>query len=249
MPYLAGLAHMAMAAFFAVHAIRTGRDRYWLFILFMFPLLGSIVYFFAEYLGDMRNTRGGQRAWRMLQGVVNPDGELRAALAEFDRTPTAANEARLARAWLAKGDTAKAIEHYRRCTSGPYATDASFLKGLAIAQLEGGHAADAVATLEALFAAHPGQRTGDAALMHAEALAGAGRPEARAAFEAVMAADGSLEARCKYGKFLQSQGDRTGARQAFEAVLADARRGHHHSRDMNREWIDAANAGLKEGAG
>ena len=35
--------HILIAIFFAIHAIRTGREMYWLLILFMFPLLGSIV--------------------------------------------------------------------------------------------------------------------------------------------------------------------------------------------------------------
>ena len=42
--------HILIAIFFAIHAIRTGRELYWLVILFMFPLLGSIVYFAAVFL-------------------------------------------------------------------------------------------------------------------------------------------------------------------------------------------------------
>ena len=38
MPFV-GLVHLAIAAFFGVHAIRSGQPMYWLFILFAFPLL------------------------------------------------------------------------------------------------------------------------------------------------------------------------------------------------------------------
>ena len=41
--------HLALAAFFAMHPVRSGRPSYWLFVLFSFPMLGSVVYFFAEY--------------------------------------------------------------------------------------------------------------------------------------------------------------------------------------------------------
>ncbi len=245
MPVLAGV-HFAVALFFAVHAMRTGRDKYWIFILFSFPAIGSLLYFFTEYLRDLRHTRSGRRALRVLQGVVNPQRELREAQQEFDRTPTAFNEARLARAWLAQGDAAKAVEIYRRVASGPYARDPSFLKGLAIAQLEAGQAAEAVATLDTLFTAHPGQRAGDLALMQAEALAGARLPQAAQTFEAVIAADASIEARCKYGRFLLASGRQREARQAFEQVLADARRGNRQSRELNTEWIRAAQAALKQ---
>ena len=249
MPLIA-LVHLALAAYFGVHAVRTGRPYWWLFVLLSFPMLGSMIYFFAEYLPGMRNTRGGMKAARAINNVLDPNRELREATQEFDRTPTAYNRARLAEALLAKGQTEMAIEHYRQAASGPYARDAAFLRGLGGALLRGGRCDEAVTTFERLFEAHPDQRRDGAALMHAEALAGAGRPEARQAFDAVVAADASIEARSKYGLFLLQRGDTTAARSALERALKDAQRGHHHSRELNREWIDKATIALKtlEGA-
>ena len=48
MPLLLGLSFL-IAIYFAIHAVRTGQDRYWLFIMFSFPFLGSAVYFFAFF--------------------------------------------------------------------------------------------------------------------------------------------------------------------------------------------------------
>jgi hypothetical protein len=245
MPLIA-LVHLAMAAYFGVHAVRTGRPYWWLFILLSFPMLGSVIYFFAEYLPSMRYTRGGIKAARTLNRILDPRRELREAAAEFDRTPTAYNRARLAAALQAQGRVDEAIDHWRQAASGPYARDASFLRGLGGALLEGQRHAAAVATFERLFAAHPGQRAGAAALMHAESLAGAGRPEARQAFDAVIAADPTVEAQSKYGLFLLQRGDTAAARRTLEAALDDARRGHDHSREMNRPWIDLAGNALKQ---
>ena len=50
MPFLGLGLHILVALFFAVHAVRTGRQMYWLLILFSFPLLGSLVYFAAVFL-------------------------------------------------------------------------------------------------------------------------------------------------------------------------------------------------------
>ena len=243
MPFVA-LVHLAIAAFFAVHAVRTGRQMIWLFVLFGFPMLGSIVYLFAVYLPAFGNTRSGMKAARAVQALVDPNREWREAHAEFDRTPTAYNRARLAAALLAKGRGEEAIAHYEQAASGPYAKDLAFLKGLANAQIETGRHAAAVGTLNRLFEAHPQQRAGEIALMHAQALAGAGAPGARAAFEAVIAADDSTEAKCKYGLFLIGQGDLASARSALEAVLRDSRRGHVHSRELNRDWIAEAKSAL-----
>jgi hypothetical protein len=244
MPFV-GLVHLAIAAYFAIHAVRSGQPMYWLFVLFAFPLLGSVVYFFALYLPSLRNTRGGVRAVRAVNQLIDPNRELREAHAEFDRTPTAYNRARLGSALLAKGQVEEAVSHYREAASGPYASDLLFLQGLARAELQAGHDADAAATLGRLFAAHPDQQRGEFALLHAQALAGSGQPQARAAFEAAVAVDDSIEAQCRYGLFLASQGDSAGARRAFEAVALHAQRGHAHSRELNRDWIAQARDGLK----
>ena len=244
MPFV-GLVHLAIAAFFGVHAIRSGQPIYWLFVLFAFPLLGSIVYCFAIYLPQFRYTRGGVKMARAVDAIVDPNRELREASAEYDRTPTAYNRARLGAALLAKGQVDEAVAHYRAAASGPYANDASFLAGLARAELVAGRPGDAAATFERLFAAHPDQQRGALAIAHAEALAGAGSERAREAFEAVVARDASTEARYKYGAFLLGRGDEAGARRAFETVLVNAEHGHYHSRELNREWIAQARAELK----
>ena len=62
----------------------------------------------------------------------------------------------------------------------------------------------------------------------------------------MIAVDGSLEARCKYGLYQRERGNLAAARLSFEHALADARRGTQHSRELNREWIDAATLALKE---
>jgi hypothetical protein len=244
MPLLA-IVHLAIVAYFGVHVIRSGRQIYWLIILFSFPGLGALVYFFAEYLPEMRHTRAGRRTLGAVKRLVDPNRELREASHEFDRSPTAYNESRLAAALRAQGRLDEAIGHYAHCASGPYANDASFLASLAETQAEAGQHADAAATLERLFAAHPQQRSGALALLYADALAHCKRPQARAEFEAAVAADGSLEARCRYGLYLLRSGDAAGAKAQFDGVLQDARRGHAHSRELNRQWIDAAREGLQ----
>ena len=49
MPYIGIGLHVLAAIYFAVHAIRSGQSLYWLILLFSFPLLGSIVYFWRSF--------------------------------------------------------------------------------------------------------------------------------------------------------------------------------------------------------
>lgn len=38
------LIYFIPAIYFAVHSIKSNQNSYWLFILFVFPILGSVVY-------------------------------------------------------------------------------------------------------------------------------------------------------------------------------------------------------------
>ena len=53
MPILAFLA-LAVQLFFIIHVVKTRREYYWILILIFFSIFGCIVYFFVEFLPDMR---------------------------------------------------------------------------------------------------------------------------------------------------------------------------------------------------
>jgi hypothetical protein len=57
MPFIGLGLHVLVALFFAVHVVRTHQNIYWLFILFAFPMLGSIVYFLTIYLPSSKLER------------------------------------------------------------------------------------------------------------------------------------------------------------------------------------------------
>ena len=103
MPFLGLGVHVLIALFFAIHAVRSGQQMYWLIILFSFPLLGSIVYFVVIFLPDSRLERGARRAVAAAGKVLDPTRELRDARAAYEFTPTAQNEMRLASALLEGG--------------------------------------------------------------------------------------------------------------------------------------------------
>ena len=244
MPVIAIL-YLIPAIFFGVHAIRTGRNMYWLMILFIFPYLGSLVYFIAEYLPEMRHSTVARKSARVVKSIVDPNRELREARLAFDRTPTVDNRSRLAEALLARGDHDEAIEQFQACASGPYAKDVKFRRGLARAQLAAGRHAAAAATLEALLADSPRDAGGDASLWLAQALTQVDETRALAAFEHATQVHNSTETQAAYGIFLASLGRDAQARPLLEGVLHNARVGTSSSRELNRDAIDQARAALK----
>jgi hypothetical protein len=242
---LLGILDIALAVFFGVHAMRTGRNIYWLMILLIAPFLGSLIYFFAEYLPELRGSRVARKSARAVSALVDPNRALREAQDAFERTPTADNRARLAEALLARGDAAAAVEEFRQCASGPYAKDVKFRRGLARAQIAAGRHADAVATLESLFADSPQEARGDASLWLAQALAEVDETRALAAFARAREVHDTTETLAAHGLFLARLGRDAEARELLERVLHNARVGSATSRELNREAIERARAALK----
>ncbi len=240
--------HVIVAIFFAVHAVRTHQNMYWLLLLFIFPGLGSIVYFFAIYLPGLRQSRGARAATRAIKQIVDPHRAVREAREAFDRAPTVDHRMRLGAALLDVGNAAEALEHYQAAANGPFASDPALLEGLARAQLATGRHADAQATLERLFAAHPQARDqSEPSLLYARTLAALDAPGTRDAFERALTNASDVAARCLFAEWLARQSDaadRERAKSLYSEIVHDARHWPRHAREHNREWLQRAQAAL-----
>lgn len=240
--------YVIIALFFAVHAVRTQQNMYWLLILFLFPGLGSLVYLFVIYLPGLRQSRGARAATRAISQLVDPNRAVREARTDFDRAPTVAHRMRLGAALLDAGDAAEALEHYRAAASGPFSSDPALLQGLARAQFANGEPAATQDTLERLFAVHPiARQQPEPALLYARALAAIGAPGTRAAFEIALASASDAAPRCLFADWLATQSDdadRRRARELYADIVHDARHWPRHAREHNSEWLQRAQAAL-----
>ncbi|MDP5241034.1 tetratricopeptide repeat protein [Uliginosibacterium sp. 31-16] len=248
MPFLGIGLHVLVAIYFGIHAIRRGRELYWLFILFMFPLFGSIVYFFVAYLPELRENRGVRKAGRAVVQAIDPGRELREARKAYELTPILNNRLRLAEALLASGDVAAALQHFTEAAQGPFATDVVVLRGLARAQLAANAPQDAAASLERLFADHKeARRHPDAALLYARALAGTNAAGVREAFALALEVGTDAEPKCRYADWLRTQGgaaDVQQARELYAQIIKDSGHWHRHAKSHNAEWLRRAQAGV-----
>jgi hypothetical protein len=241
--------HILIAIFFAIHAIRTGRELYWLVILFMFPLLGSIVYFVAVFLPQSRLQHGARKAGAAIQKTLDPGRELRDARDAFDLTPTAHNQMRLAAALLDAGKIAEAVELYDACLRGPFAADAEIGVGAARAKLANKEPQTAIGLLVTIRARQPNFRPEQIGMLLAGAYEAAGRQEeARAEYESVTQRFGSIEARAGLALWAIAQGERALAER--ELAELDHARKHmsKHTRSVHQDLfkrLDAVSAGLR----
>ena len=249
MPFVGVGLHLLVALFFAVHVVRSGQPIFWLFVLFSFPLLGSIVYFVAIWLPNSRLQHGARKVVSVAAKSLDPTRELREARAAFDYTPTAQNQMRLAAALLAEGQAAEAARHYEACLQGPFAADPEIRFAAARALLAAGRASDSIVHLDTIRGVDAHFRVEQLGLLRAEALAAAGCGDAaRVEYESMVARFGSFTSFAEYAIWAATSGDAAlAARLRVDADRA-MQRWDRHTRELNRPLIrrlDAAFAGIE----
>jgi hypothetical protein len=234
MPFVAAALYFGLAIFCAVHVVRTRQNLYWLFILFGFPLLGSLVYFFAVYFPNSRLQHQAMKTVAAAAKAIDPSREVREARAAFDETPTAQNQMRLASALLELGDPGEAVRQYENCLSGPFANDREVRFGAARAYVECQRYTEALRHLELLKRDHSDFRPEPVSLLLARALAGSARAsDARAEFESAVARFGTYEAKAEYAVWAYAIGDIATAERLRAELEKIASRWHPLTRELN----------------
>jgi hypothetical protein len=246
----AGVFHFAFAIYFAIHAIRTRQDSYWLYILFIAPFMGSVVYFFAIYLPEIRYSRTGVAVARAAVRIVDPNRALREARRDFDRVPSIQHRIHLGEALLNAGgseNVKEARQYFEQAAQGAFATDPAVLAGLARVQFASGDAVSTTQTLSCLFKSSPVCRSQPLpTLLYDQALAAAQQPGVREAFEQAVIHGTDASARCLFAEWLEKQGDDTDrqrAREFFAEIEHDAKHWPKFAREHNKEWSKRAKAG------
>ena len=238
MPFFGLGLHVLVALFFAIHAVRSGQQMYWLIILFSFPLLGSIVYFLIVYLPNSRLERGTRKAVTAAVKSLDPTRELREARANFEYTPTAQNQMRLALALLEAGAAHEAASNYEACLRGPFAADPEIKFCAARAFVESGRYVTALEHLEEIRKAGPNFRAEQVSLLIARALGGAGRNhDAKSEFEAALSRFGSFAVYAEYAIWALSARDQATAGRLQAEIDKIMKRWNRHARELNMPLV------------
>ncbi|MBW8843872.1 MAG: tetratricopeptide repeat protein [Burkholderiales bacterium] len=233
MPLIGGL-HILIALLCAVHVVRSGQQLYWLFILFAFPLLGSLVYFFAVYLPNSRLDHGARKAVTAAARAMDPGRDVREARAAFDVSPSAQNQMRLAEALLNAGEPAEAAQLYEGALKGPFANDPDLRFGAVRAYVECQRYAAALPHLQALKAERPSFRPDQVLLLLARCYAGTSRAaEARESFEEAVSRYGSFEANAEYSIWALTSGDAATAARLQTEIDRQVKQWNPVSRQLN----------------
>ncbi len=239
--------HLLIALFFAVHAVRSGREMYWLILLFSFPLLGSAVYFFAIFLPQSRLDRALGHVGKAVMERIDPARSLREAQHAFDLTPTAHNQTRLARAMLDAGMHAQAIAQFDACLRGPFAKDPDILFDAARARLAAGEAPAAVESMLELQKWVPTFRPDQVSCLLARAYAQAGRhDEAGREFAAAVERHACLQTRVEYVLWALSRQDGAVVQAQLKELEHTRRHMTRHTRSLHADLFGRLDTALKQ---
>lgn len=221
----------------AVHVFKRGRDYWWLFLIFFFPLIGSVVYFFVEMLPDLRSGR-------RVGGVSIPGGgrrrirQLEAAMLYSD---TYANRKDLADAYLAGGVWEKAVPAYEYCLANGGEDDQELKLALALALFQMERHDEADETLAKIPDEAMKNVVLERDMLHARVLEARGRDaEALTAYEDLVRRWSGEEARCRLGLFLQKTGEVDRSKRIFEEIVTRSKHSPAFYSRAQREWIKVA---------
>ncbi|HEY0438355.1 MAG TPA: tetratricopeptide repeat protein, partial [Phenylobacterium sp.] len=185
------------------HAMRTGRDTFWLFIILMFQPIGGLVYFALNVVPDLFRGSAARNLSRAARQTLDPHREYREAKAACDDIPTVRNQSRLAAAAMQMGRFEEAESLYRAAAQGIHAEDPVLLLGQANALLELNRPAEALEVLERLGQDETRGRTAPAALALGRAYEGVGRiAEADSAYQWASQRLPGFEALARYAAFM-----------------------------------------------
>ena len=240
MPIFAGLG-LLLALGCAIHAGKTGRPFFWIYLCLFLPGIGPLAYLAIEVLPELLGTRRGRQATSAVARAINPEKTYRALHEEVETAPTVENMRRLAEECVALGRFSEAIALYRQCLHGMYANDPALLLPLAQAQFGASQYADTRDTLDRLRTANPDFESADGHLLYARALEALGdTAAARREYEALVAYFPGPEATCRYALLLQRIGETQAAATLFAQVKRQLDRAPRHVRAMHREWHQVA---------
>lgn len=214
-----------------VHIVRSGRDKGWIFIVLIFPIVGSLAYLILEVLPEHSVRDRGTRRADPFAAAPRPGGDS-VAEQNVERCRQQGEES------LSKGRFAEASHHFLCGLRGDSADDPQLLLGLANAQLGCHEFLLSIETLDRLRKRNPGIQSTAAHLLYARAREGAGQlAAARSEYVALCGYCAEPEPHCRLGLLLKARGESAAARAQFARVL-DAE--STVTDPAQREWIALA---------
>ncbi len=238
--HILGAVELIVQVYFAVHAGKTGRYG-WIFLIIFFPLVGSLVYFFVEYLPELQQT-----AKIRSSRYINPAKNIKQLQRQIEISDTVQNKIDLAEAYFQSRQYRKSISLLETCLVGAHKNDQHILEGLFYSHFYLGENEEASKYLNDLIDIKGDKLSKELQLAKAKLLENTGNiNEALIAYESCFNTAGE-EAKCRYAVLLKKQGDHERAKSMFEEILKNAKLYPKQYKKFHKEWVDIASREIKD---
>lgn len=228
---------IALQIYCGVHSYRRGTLNRWIFLIAFLPVVGSIIYLYSEVLSNKRSFNSVNKPIMNAGRVLNPGGNIKKLEEELRFTDTFANRVKLADAYLAVGQTDKAIELYKASLTGAFAENEHVMAQLIVAYFEQQRYDEVIPLAKKLYNLPQFPRS-KAHLLYALSLERTGKEEqAENEFKAMKGRYSYFEQRYEYGLFLVRAGREKDAWQIFTDMLNEEPHLGQIEKKANRIWF------------
>lgn len=247
MPLLLMLS-VAVQLFCAFHVVRSGNDRYWIFIILVFPGMGCLIYFLFVVLPEAgASYHGRSLAMRIIDKIL-PERHLRKLTEELAIAQTNQNHYLLANELACLGRYHQALPHYREALGGIFEHEAPMMLSMAKAEFAIQDFAGCQKTLEDIMHYNPDFQSSEGHLLYARALAAQENySAAEDEFKVLITYYPGPEARIHFAEMLLKMNRLHEANDQYVAVIDTAKHSRSQYRKYHRKWIKIANEKLKQG--
>jgi len=230
---------VALQAFCAYHSYQRGTLNRWIYIIVFLPLVGSGIYLFSEVFANRRGPKID------LGAIVNPGGKIKKLEDDLRFTDTFANKIKLADAYLASGQTERAIELYETSLTGTFADNEHALSQLLIAYYKQERYPEVIAIAEKIKRSQKFNKS-QAHMYYALALENTGQIDAaEKEFKAMKGRYSCFEQRYQYGMFLKRTGRDDDAYRILTEMVDEIPHLGPIEKKSGREWFAKAKSELK----
>ena len=110
-----------------IHVLKTGRNRYWIWLLLFLPLIGGVAYLVVEIIPEFSSGITGQRTRRGVRNLIDPGADVRARAAAWEQSSNADNGRHYAQALLAADRAVEAEKILDQVLDGFFKTDPALM--------------------------------------------------------------------------------------------------------------------------
>lgn len=157
-----------------IHVIKTGQEKYWLYLIFILPALGCTIYFIAIIAPELLSSYKGRQMLKSLQNKINPAHNLQTLRNQLKISDNVASRVALADELTNLKQFEEAITHYKTALTGIHSENPEILLKLAFAEFNIGQYQACQKTLDFLITHNPSFQSQEGHLLYARAVEAAG---------------------------------------------------------------------------